>query len=252
MFSFLISWRFNIPSFNFEDFTIRSIAFVSILIFLPIPPIPPIPPMLFAILANISDISAPPVDSFILPRRSPASFIISSREISPLFIFASNLPVTDFIKPIILVGFFISFFITSWGLAFSALSPSKSVKSPEISSAISLASEPILPLNNVCKCSCIFSILGILFILNGIDCSCSDEPSLSELSFLPISLKKSVRPSIVSPNFACKSFSSIPSNMFIESPNVLLSLTLPTTVNKTNCKYFQIVLRIFSVTPSEL
>ena len=233
-------------SFNFEDFTIRSIAFVSILMFLPIPP------MLFAILANISDISAPPVDSFIFPRRSPASFIISSREISPLFILASNLPVTDFIKPIIFVGFFISFFITSWGLAFSALSPSNSVKSPEISSAISLASEPILPLNNVCKCSCIFSILGIPFMLNGIDCSCPDEASPSELSFLPMSLKKSVRPSIVSPNFSCKSFSSIPSNIFIESPNVLLSLTLPITVNKTNCKYFHIVLRILSVTPSEL
>ena len=197
----------------------------------------PAPPIPFAIFENISVNSSPPDDSFILPKRSPASFIISSREISPFFNFASNLPPTVFINPIIFAGFFMRLLIKSCGFAFSCPSPNISSNSPEISSAISFANDPILPLKRAFKWSCIFSISGMPSILDDFGVS-SDELLSSGVSLLGVSvsifLKKSVNPDIVSFIFSWSSSSSIPSNKFIESPNDDLSFIPPTTVNRTS------------------
>ena len=141
-------------------------ALVSTRVFLPIPPIPPI---CFAIFLNISLISAfPPPIPFILLINSLASFMISSCEISPLFILESSLLPMVLTKSIIFLGFFINFLRTSSVVFTSDISspPIIPVISLVNSSAISLANLPIFPSKRSFKCSCKSSGLGIFLKSN--------------------------------------------------------------------------------------
>ena len=151
-------------------------------------------------------------------------------------------------------------------VGFFSSPPNKSLKSSAISSAKSFARRPILPSNSVFKCSPIFSMSGIdpplplssepmffsnssriLLISSSVGCGISPNipficsVNASSGGSLPVPSfilsKKSVIPPIVSFILSFNTDSSIPSKIFIESPNDVLSCKFPTTVNIISCKY---------------
>ena len=92
---------------------------------------------------------------------------------------------------------------------------------------------------------------SLLLALEGLSSFLLSELLSILLIISSIFLKKSVRPLIVSFNLSCSSLSSIPSNMFAASPNDDLSFIPPIIVNNINCKYFQIIFFVFSLTFSQ-
>ena len=115
-------------------------------------------------------------------------------------------------------------------------SPSR-FNSLAVSTAISLASLPILPSSMWFKCSWISSALGIL----GFEEDSSSVPSVSFFS------NKSCILFNVSCNLSLKSASLILSSNFAVSPNASLFSTVLIIENKMSWRYFQMVSLVFAV-----
>ena len=153
---------------------------------------------------------------------------------SPDLILSSNFPPIDLTKFINLLGSFNSFLNTS---SVDDMFSGSIFKSPDTSSAISFANNPILPPIISFICPCISSASGKL------------TPDKSKSPSLPLWSKNLCISPNVSSNLVFNSSSLIAENKSAALPNIFVSLSprLLAVIKSNNCRYFHITVWVFSL-----